>query len=783
MTKKVRTLFSIKNLFSKQGFEGRRFVIAWFVLVMTCTVILISQIQSQQQQYNAGLLGALEIDSPKHIAAIALGKNYQNKLLLLVGDRSLQKATNKAKEIRDILHTKPWLDGAYTNPLNSEHLTQLIAYYANSPFSYLSQENKKALEVSLAQKSNQNGEALNKIYFDLLNQWSDPVVSATLPHDVTLSLASFLKERLLIQTKKESQWQFKQQTLMLQGDDLSYVPIFGSSKSDYVNVRDSVDLYINLTMIKASVDNENSSLLMTGLMLHTASASLQAQHEISSFGVLSLIGVVIIILLAFKALTPLLACLAVIATSLILGLVALNFFFDAIHLLAFVFSVSILGIAVDYGFHILVLRQYGNTTATDTRKKVFQPLTIALFSTVAGYSLFFTTPLNLLHQVVVFVGFGLLGAYASALLLLPSINLNKKGILFAFQPKQHLGYAIAAIAVLFFTFSSIQFNDSISALNTQQPALLEEESKIARLTGESAYPHMVLLSGSSRTKLLDETLDLATNLREAGAVLKSISDWQLSNEKQIENITLIKRNYLAGNFGEIESYLAEGDISRQLNEASPLPALPPFITNNIGLSIEQNDQQYWTALLLNSPLTIEQEVIVEANEAAQYINLPVELSNQLSGIRVDMLEISLPAMALIFIILTIYYGVTSGSLMMLVPMLSAGLAVVTAQLFQEALNIFNVLACLLILTLSVDYVVFFRAHGVNKLMSHTVSLSALSSGLTFGVMAFSTTPAVSSFGLTLLIGISLAWLLAHLTPLTLKKNDKSIENKIEHTTT
>jgi len=66
---------------------------------------------------------------------------------------------------------------------------------------------------------------------------------------------------------------------------------------------------------------------------------------------------------------------------------------------------------------------------------------------------------------------------------------------------------------------------------------------------------------------------------------------------------------------------------------------------------------------------------------------------------------------------------------------------------------------------------------VTKLISHTISLSALSSALTFGVMSFSTTPAVSSFGLTLLIGISLAWLLSHLTPLASLAPLTFIKNK------
>ena len=781
MNKSATTPFSLKQFFSKQSGNGRNFVAIWILLVVSCAAVLLFQLKNQQQQYNAGLLGALEINASAHQAAIALGKNYQNKLLLLVGHKSLSKAISKASDISSTLHAKPWLASAYSNPLNSSHLKQLVDYYSGSPFSYLSKQNKTALQQSLV---NRDGQALNKDYFELLNQWSDPVVSSTLPHDVTLSLASFLKERFFEQSSGNSQWQFKQQTLMIQGERLSYVPIFVSVKDEYLNVRDSVGIYKTLKNIQLSLTSDESALLMTGLMLHTASSSMQAQHEISTFGVISLIGVMIIVLLAFRSIGPLMACLAVIATSLLLGLVALNFFFDAIHLLAFVFAVSILGISVDYGFHILVLRQYGNTSVQATRKKVFLPLTIALISTIAGYSLFFTTPLSLLHQVVVFVGFGLLGAYLSALLLLPSITIKQKGYLFSFAPKQHIGYAIVAGIIMLSLFSKVNFNDSVSALNTQQASLADEEKKVALLTGESVYPYMVLLGANSRSTLLDESLLVTTALREQGATLKSIADWQLSNEKQLANIALIKDNYDAGNFKQIESYAEEGVILKQIEQAKTLSQLPHFIANNIGLSIEKisknasekvnekTHDKYWTALLLRDPLTPEQADIVKTNSYAQYINLPVALSKQLGQVRQHVVEIALPAMLIILLILSLYYGFSSGVLMMLVPTLSAGLSLVFAQFIQGSLNIFNVLACLLILTLCVDYVVFFRAHGVNKLISHTISLSALSSALTFGVMAFSSTPAVSSFGLTLLIGILFAWLLSHLTPLTLNRTNK-----------
>lgn len=738
-------------------------------MVVACCLVLLAEFSKAEPKYNAGLLAALEINSAEHQAAIALGQNYQNKLLVLVGDKQLQSATSIASDIRKQLQGKAWLESIYSNPLEAQKLQQLIRYYGASPFSYLATEHKARLQEAVAENKAQ---PVSDNFFSLLNQWSDPIVSQSLEQDATLTLASFLKERLFAQSSGASKWQFSQQEFMLKGDELNYIPIFITIKASHLNMRDSVDIYKTLQSIKSDYRQVNAEsgasteILMTGMILHSAAASLQAQSEISSFGVFSLVGVMLIIFLAFRAISPLIASLAVIGCALLVGLVALTLAFESIHLLAFVFAVSILGIAVDYGFHVLVLRQHTQESAQVIRNKVFLPLTIALASTIAGYSLFFTTPIELLHQVVIFVGFGLVGAYLSALLLLPHIHFKNTGSSFSLQPKQRSVYLAIATLVMLAGISILNFDDSIANLNTKAEFLVKQEQKVSSLTGETVYPHMVVISAKDQDALLNKTQELAEKLREQGAILKSIADWQLSKSAQQNNIDLVQANWQLNNYQDVSPYLADNAIETSLKQAKPLELAPAFIAQYTGVNITAIDNKYWTALLLNELPSKNQKQLIAQSLDSHYINLPQALSQQLTQVRTDIVYVALPAAIIILVILSLYFGFSSALVMLLVPVVSSGLALVFSQFFQTSLNIFNVLACLLIITLAIDYMVFFRAHGATKLISHTVSLSAISSALTFGVMSFSTTPAVSSFGLTLLLGISLAWLLSHLTPLT-----------------
>ena len=775
MTKGLAKTLSKRSL----NLTDKIYPVLWLLMVLLCSAILLVKLNNSEQKYHAGLLATLEINLPKHQAAISLGQNYQNKLLLLIGHTNLEQAVIMASEIRTRLQGKPWLENIYSNPLNSKQLQQLVSYYGTSPFSYLAGKHKEILTTAL---KNNHGQGITDEYFSLLNQWADPIVSQSLERDATLTLASFLKERLSMSTQADSNWQFSQQELMLKGGDFNYLPVFISINPEYTNIRDSVGIYQELQSIKASFThaatekNSASEVLMTGMILHSAAASLQAQSELSSFGLFSLLGVILIILLAFRAITPLIACLAVIGSALLVGIVALTLWFETIHLLAFVFAVSILGIAVDYGFHVLVLRQQTQESADSIRRKIFLPLTIALVSTIAGYSLFFTTPINLLHQVVVFVGFGLVGAYLSALLLLPSIKFKSSGTSFAVLPKQHFVYLFIAIVIFGVSIPGLNFDDHIGNLNTKSSSLVQEEQKVARLTGESVYPYMVLISANSQDDLLDDAQLLTKGLRGQGAILKSIADWQLSQAAQQNNIDLVSANWQLNHYQVISAYFDKNAIESVISQAKPIATMPSFIAQNMGLDIKQVAGQYWTALLLSAPVSDLQMQFISKFENASYVNLPLALSKQLTEVRTNVLQLALPAMLVILVILSLYFGLASAFIMLLVPTVSAGLALVFSQLFQPSLNIFNVLACLLIITLAIDYVVFFRSHGVTKIISHTISLSALSSALTFGVMSFSTTPAVSSFGLTLLIGICLAWLLSHLTPLTFtnKKAKKQV---------
>ena len=115
---------------------------------------------------------------------------------------------------------------------------------------------------------------------------------------------------------------------------------------------------------------------------------------------------------------------------------------------------------------------------------------------------------------------------------------------------------------------------------------------------------------------------------------------------------------------------------------------------------------------------------------------------------------------LMFPLLAWRYGL-SGGLRVLVPSLAAVvLAPPLAALAGISFTFFNAMALVLVLSVGVDYAVFCaETSGVRKpVTALAIALAALSTILAFGLLSLSRVFAVHAFGMTMLIGIFLAFL-------------------------
>ncbi|HSC80480.1 MAG TPA: hypothetical protein VLC08_09010, partial [Chitinolyticbacter sp.] len=144
----------------------------------------------------------------------------------------------------------------------------------------------------------------------------------------------------------------------------------------------------------------------------------------------------------------------------------------------------------------------------------------------------------------------------------------------------------------------------------------------------------------------------------------------------------------------------------------------------------------------------------------RWVDKVAEVSDVMGRYRALMGWVILAAYVLVFAALSARFG-RSAWRALLPTALASALTLALLALLGQSLQLFNVLALLLILGMGVDYGIFLLAQPdpdeAGPFLS--ITLAAICTLLAFGLLALSATPALRAFGLTMLFGISLAWLL------------------------
>jgi predicted exporter len=119
------------------------------------------------------------------------------------------------------------------------------------------------------------------------------------------------------------------------------------------------------------------------------------------------------------------------------------------------------------------------------------------------------------------------------------------------------------------------------------------------------------------------------------------------------------------------------------------------------------------------------------------------------------------AFVLVYGVLCLRYAPRQAAVTLAPTLLAMVVALGIFGYLGEPLTLFNLMALMLVLGVGVNYSIFLREGGQRAAATLAgVLLSAGTTLLSFGLLAFSSMPALSGFGLTLLVGVGMAALLA-----------------------
>ncbi|WP_426782920.1 MMPL family transporter [Pseudomonas atacamensis] len=530
-------------------------------------------------------------------------------------------------------------------------------------------------------------------------------------------------------------------------------------------------------------------LLAASGLLYAANGQQQATREMTWVGGGATVGILLLLLLAFRRWGVLLAFVPVLV-GMLFGAVACVALFGHMHVMTLVLGSSLIGVAVDYPLHYLSkswsLKPWRSWPAL---RLTLPGLTLSLITSVIGYLALAWTPFPALTQIAVFSAAGLLGAYLSAVCLLPALLKNVQ-----LRPAQwplrlaerliHLREALLgcirtpALLALLIAFCvgglmQLQSKNDIRQWVGAPQHLTDEAQTIARITGYQPTSQFFLIRAANQEQLLERQAALSERLQ------------QLVNLDKLQG-------YLA-----LDQLVSAPSQQQQVRESlNRLPSFwQPLLDLGVPVTALQNELRQLQTLpaedidaALAGPLGEPYRTLwlgptedgVAAITSLQGLNNPSllrvqaldlpgvvlvdrlgDLNKVFAATQISAAELKLASCVLIVLVLMLPFGLTGALRIVALPLLAALCSLASLGWLGQPLTLFSLFGLLLVTAISVDYAILMREQVGGAAVSLLGTLlAAVTTWLSFGLLAVSSTPAVSNFGLSVSLGLAFSFMLA-----------------------
>jgi predicted exporter len=535
-----------------------------------------------------------------------------------------------------------------------------------------------------------------------------------------------------------------------------------------------------------------------GAVFFAEAGSRTAIGEASMLATASLVGTILLIVVVFRRVRPLLLNLLVVGVGITVALAGSLVIFGELHVAALLFGTSLIGIAVDYGlFYTSSVFDPAGGTPLERLQRVMPAIILALMAALLGYGALALAPFPGLRQIAVFSVIGLLAAVVTVLLWLPRLDVNRParhlaglltaaGWMYTFweAPRWRRVRALLLLTALVIALCGLvrfHTDNDVRRMQALSPELLRDQDDIRRLIGTTAATQFLLVEGADDETTLrreEAVAPILARLRADGVLVgaQMPAGFVPSAERQRENQTLVRKQLdepllvrqraaLGMEPGATEAAAANpGFLS--LNEALASKAVPMLRDLVLAPGLHVVALQG-----LASPDAVRAAFAGVAG--VRLIDPTADFSTLLGKYQQRALLLTALSAVLMFAGLVLRYGWKGAGWVMVPSAVAISLAPAILMLIGQAFTFFHAMALVLLLSIANDYAIF-SAESPTARRSVTllaVWMAALTTLLSFGLLAVSRVPAVHNFGSTMLIGILLAFFAAPLASRGRRKAD------------
>ncbi|WP_028943942.1 MMPL family transporter [Pseudomonas vranovensis] len=578
-------------------------------------------------------------------------------------------------------------------------------------------------------------------------------------------------------------------TLLAEADGQTWVLLRAHTQGNAFDVKLPLQVAGLLDDSRRQATRQGAQLLAASGLLYAANGQRQASQEITWVGGGATVGIVLLLLLAFRRLRVLLALVPVMV-GMLFGAVACVALFGQMHVITLVLGSSLIGVAVDYPLHYLSkswsLRPW---QAWPALRLTLPGLSLSLVTSCIGYLALAFTPFPALTQIAVFSAAGLLGAYLSAVCLLPALlkGVNLQPAQWPLQVAQWLmnlragllakvpSPVLLGLLVLFCAAGMwrLDSRNDIRQWVDSSPQLLAEARAVARITGYQPTSQFYLVRAADEAELLGRLSALGERL-DALVEAGKLKGYRMLNQLVASTV---EQQQLRDALGKLPAHwqplLALGvPLGALQAELSQLQALPPL---GIDQALSGPLGEPWRTLWLGAdtqgvaamvslqgltdPASLQRQA--DGLAGVQPVDRLGELNRVFAATQVSAAELKLLSCALIVVLLIVPFGRGGALRIVALPLLAALCSLASLGWLGQPLTLFSLFGLLLVTAISVDYAILMHEQigGAAVSLLGTL-LAATTTWLSFGLLAVSQTPAVSNFGLAVSLGLVFSFLLA-----------------------
>jgi predicted exporter len=549
-------------------------------------------------------------------------------------------------------------------------------------------------------------------------------------------------------------------------------------------------------------------LLQSGIGRFALQAEARTKADVTRVSTASTVAIIATFLLLFGRVRTILLAFAPAAIGFAFGTAAVALLTPEIHGISLAFGSALLGVGVDYAIHLMFhLDHAGNRSIAEVVRRVRPGLLLGAATTGVGLAGLALTTFPGMRELALLGTVGIAGSLAATLVLIPAFvgNLPQRRIRTAWvqacgraldHAQRRKGATVVVLGAMVLVgaigVATLQWSDGLRVLYQQDEALLAEDAEVRELTGAEPLSRMVLARGPDLESALERNDAVHRILGEAQQSgdlegFRSLHPWLPSQAFQRANLARLRSEAFQAQLAA--AFEAEGFVPKAFApfyEGLDAP-VPPLVLGDLqGTPFEaivspfvlESDDGFVVVTWLRGELSDALAARLTEQPDIQFFDQQRFLDEAYGHYRAEMVQMLAVGLIAVGLVVLLWYRSARVALAAFLPALAGACgALGAAAWIDTSANLVHAAALLLVCSIGADYGVFMveaRDDAQDRAVTWaSAGASALTTILSFGLLAMSDNVALASVGRSVVVGVACALLSSPVSTLLSKRPSDS----------